>query len=1095
MTNIFHIFSRTIILCLFLGFSLNISAQTLLSQVTYGKNRIQYKKFEWNTITSQNFELYFCEGGESIAKMAAGYSEADFTRMTDLVGYSPYNKIKIFVYNSVADLQQSNIGIDAQGYSVGGQTKFFRHEIELAFTGDKASFQKELNRSVASALVFEMMYGGNLKEVLKSTYLLTLPDWFIPGVTKYLSEGWTVELDDYMRDMLKYRKIKNVDNYEGRDAELVGHSIWNYIAEEYGKQSIANILNLTRIVRNSESGIQNTIGVSYNRFITDWKKFYIEQATTVSTEYTAIPIQYLVRENKRNFALNHLQINNLQNLLAFSENNKGAYKIKIKDLKTNKETTIFKGGYRTTAQAIDANIPLITWRNETQLAIIGYEKGQLKLWIYDIKTKKTTTNKLPFAHIQSFAKSDDGSTFVFSAEKEGQNDIYTYNIENQTVKQLTNDIFDDITPTFLKKTNQIVFASNRLNDTIAIAKKGTLSDISDRFNIFIYNPSNKNTLQRLTNTLSTDTHPLAANEHLILFLSNQRGIVQLFAYELLTGVTKQLTNFEHSIDHYDFHDNRLVFNTLYKGKEELFLMNKFDVMSIAVFTNKTLRQQRIDLKQLAILRQKRLDSEKTSNQNPNQNNTQEEKQDTLKRTNPYDIDTDNYVFDIQSPQKTKKKKLLEGYKPTEVEGFKRKPESVELSKAVKYVNRFLAENVNVNLVIDPRYSLIPDKIGFLRGATLQVETGIVELFENHRFNLGVGILTNLSTPNTNYFLDYQYLRKRLDYHLRFDRQTYSVSGDQQSFLQRYALNKAQASVSYAIDTRQRVTGTLFALNTTFATTSSIVSSNFLRAAQEDVYYGGFGMSYTFDNVITLAPNITDGLKAKISYENYMGINIENKSFGNIYGEARYYKQLGKKILFAGRAMYGQFLGVARKTYRVGGVENWIFNKSDAFSSTNPLYYDDSPTEAAATRNYSDLLFTPYMMPLRGFNYNRLSGDGAFLMNLELRIPVLNYFSRGNITSNFIRNLQFVGFFDIGTAWNGYNPFSRDNALNFTEFSVPGNTFYAKVYNFKNPFLMGYGGGIRSMVLGFLLRGDLAWGVEDNISAAKPVFYLSFGHDF
>ena len=43
--------------------------------------------------------------------------------------------------------------------------------------------------------------------------------------------------------------------------------------------------------------------------------------------------------------------------------------------------------------------------------------------------------------------------------------------------------------------------------------------------------------------------------------------------------------------------------------------------------------------------------------------------------------------------------------------------------------------------------------------------------------------------------------------------------------------------------------------------------------------------------------------------------------------------------------------------------------------------------------------------------------------------------------------------------------------------------------------MGYGGGIRSMVLGFLLRGDLAWGVEDNISATKPVFYLSFGHDF
>ncbi len=1087
---------RIFLLCLFLGFSINVNAQTLLNQPFYGKNRIQYEKFEWNVLTSQNFELYFYTGGESIAKMTAGYAEADFTRMTDLVGYSPYNKVKIFVYNSVADLQQSNIGIDAQGYSVGGQTKFFRPEIELAFTGDKASFQKELNRSIASALVFEMMYGGNLKDMLKSAYLLTLPDWFIPGVTQYLSEGWTVELDDYMRDMLKYRKLKNIDSYTGQDAQFVGQSIWNYIAEEYGKQSIANILNLTRIVRSSESGVQNTIGVSYSRFMTDWKKFYIDQAALIGAEHSPIPIQNLVRENRKDLAHNHLQINNLQNLLAYSENNKGAYKIKIRNLATGKENTIFKGGYRTTSQAVDMNIPLITWRNETQLAIIGYEKGELMLWLYDIKTKKTKKTKLPFSHINSFASSDDGSTFVFSAEKYGQNDIYTYDIDDKKVKKLTDDTFDDITPTFLKKSNQIVFASNRTNDTIAIATKGTLADISDRFNIFIYNPENKITLQRLTNTLSTDMNPLAANEHLILFLSNQRGIVHLFGYELSTGVSKQITNFEHSIDRYDFHDNRFVFNTLYKGKEELFLMNNFDVASRTVFSGKTTRQQRIDVRQLAILRQKKQDAEKDKPTQKSENNTNNEKvKDSTNRTNPYDIDTDNYVFDIPAPQKTKKKKLLEGYKPTESEGFKRKPESIEFSKATKYANRFSAEGIKTTMIIDPRYALIPDKVSFLRGATIQIETDVVELFENHRFKLGMGILLNLATPNTNYFLEYQYLKKRFDYQLRFDRQTYTVSGTQQSFLQRYALNKAQSSVSYAFDTRQRITGTLFLANTTFATTSSSVSSTFLKKAQEEVYYGGFGLSYTFDNVIIPAPNVADGLKAKITYENYTGINIESKSFGNIYGEARYYKQLGRKILFAGRVIYGQFLGTSRKTYRVGGIDNWILNKSDAITSTNPLYYDDSPTEEAASRNYSDLLFTPYLMPLRGFNYNRLSGDGAFLANLEFRIPVLNYLSHGNITSNFIRNLQFIGFFDIGTAWNGLNPFSRDNALNFTEFSVVGNPFYAKVYNFKNPFLMGYGAGMRTMVLGFYLRGDLAWGIEDNVIASKPMFYLSFGHDF
>ena len=31
-----------------------------------------------------------------------------------------------------------------------------------------------------------MMYGGSLKEVLQSSYLLRLPDWFIGGAAAYI---------------------------------------------------------------------------------------------------------------------------------------------------------------------------------------------------------------------------------------------------------------------------------------------------------------------------------------------------------------------------------------------------------------------------------------------------------------------------------------------------------------------------------------------------------------------------------------------------------------------------------------------------------------------------------------------------------------------------------------------------------------------------------------------------------------------------------------------------------------------------------------------------------------------------------------------
>merc|ERR1711916_154998 len=113
---------------------------------------------------------------------------------------SPYNKTKILIYNSIIDLQQSNIGVYNQGYDVGGQTNFVRSEIELAFTGSKARFKNELALGISDILIFEMMYGGNLKEIFQNSYLLNLPEWFMAGAASYIAEGWSVEMDDYLRD-------------------------------------------------------------------------------------------------------------------------------------------------------------------------------------------------------------------------------------------------------------------------------------------------------------------------------------------------------------------------------------------------------------------------------------------------------------------------------------------------------------------------------------------------------------------------------------------------------------------------------------------------------------------------------------------------------------------------------------------------------------------------------------------------------------------------------------------------------------------------------------------------------------------------------
>ena len=59
---------------------------------------------------------------------------------------------------------------------------------------------------------------------------------------------------------------------------------------------------------------------------------------------------------------------------------------------------------------------------------------------------------------------------------------------------------------------------------------------------------------------------------------------------------------------------------------------------------------------------------------------------------------------------------------------------------------------------------------------------------------------------------------------------------------------------------------------------------------------------------------------------------------------------------------------------------------------------------------------------------------------------------------------------------------------------PGSPFQAEIQNFKNPWLSGYGAGLRTVLLGYYMKFDIAWPIE-NYEVGKPKFYVTLGYDF
>ncbi|HSG67800.1 MAG TPA: hypothetical protein VK994_03775, partial [Bacteroidales bacterium] len=130
--------------------------------------------------------------------------------------------------------------------------------------------------------------------------------------------------------------------------------------------------------------------------------------------------------------------------------------------------------------------------------------------------------------------------------------------------------------------------------------------------------------------------------------------------------------------------------------------------------------------------------------------------------------------------------------------------------------------------------------------------------------------------------------------------------------------------------------------------------------------------------------------------------------------------------------------------------------------------------------------------MRGFHQNIRNGNNFALLNSELRWPVFRYFYNRPIKSDFLNNFQVVSFADIGTAWTSWDPYSEENSL-YTQYIYSGSLLI-RVEQQRDPIVGGFGFGLRSRILGYFMRGDIAWGVEDG-RVYKPVFYFSLSLDF
>jgi len=1047
--------------------------QAQQSNETFGKNRIQHKRFEWKYYRSENFDIYFYDQGGKVARKSIDYLEEEFEKVTDLIGYLPYAKTKIFLYSSVSDLQQSNIGLSDAKYDIGGETKFVKSHIEVANAGTMDELKESLVLRFTQLLINDMLFGGSLKDMFQNTYLLNLPDWFVEGISQYVAKGWNEEMDDYARELVASRDVKKLRAFTGDDAKVIGHSIWNFIAEKYGRSNISNVLNYTRIMRNEEKSITVTVGVGFRQLISEWQEYYRQQVDVMKPSYVAPSSDLLLSgKKKKEIKYTQIKISPDGQHVAFVTNNKGKYQVSIVNLSSSGVHNVFDGGYKVINQQIDHQMPVIDWSDDNTLGIINRRKGKLYFWLYDVSAKNKFSRELRrLTNVKSLEFSKNGRLAVVSADVNGQNDIYLLSTRRDRTKRLTNDWYDDINPSFVPETNVVVFSSNRISDTINIKKNVNFGDVNDNFNLFFYSlDTTKNVLKRVTNTVSKDYHPYAKNAQEIYYLSDQKGVTNLHKYNTNDKIYQQVTNYQYRIGMYDLNFDRqqMAFVMNNDLRNTIYLDSVFNDQSNK-FTPANARKQLLQAKTIV---QKRLQSDEALRDEGILNFVEDTPQIDSVKVETGLIDTDSFIFDediLQAP--SDKNSFLSQYRALQVKERVKGP--------FPYENRFSADNLVTSWVIDP-----------LRGFGILLETEMNDMLENHLIKGGAMFTTDFKSGDI--YVGYEYLKERIDYSARYDREV--ILEDSPPVSERYVKNTFEVGASYPFNIRTKLSLKPFLTETRYDDLypySSPISTGFNYDNSVRNYFAGTKVELTYDNSVVKELNQKEGTRGKIKFTHHEGLTDQRTSFSNLSIDLRHDQKIHRQIILAGRIFYGRFFGQNPQKYLLGGMDNWLFNKKD-ITDNSPLNLANREGTTTNGAINSQLLFTEFVTNLRGFDYGVLYGENALLANIELRIPIIRYFHNGPISSNFFRNLQFTGFYDIGSSWSGGSPFTGDNTIS-TRTDQQG-AFQYTVIDYKNPWLYSYGAGLRTVLLGYYMKFDVAWPVE-NFIVQPPRLFVTLGFDF
>ncbi|HUT63138.1 MAG TPA: hypothetical protein VMZ04_04190, partial [Anaerolineae bacterium] len=522
-------------------------AITAQAQV-FGQNKVNYTPFKWKYIETENFDIYFTEGGYDIALIASKIAEDSYRELSQHWKFTPRNRIPLLVYNSHNDFSQTNVILETIEEGTGGFTELFKNRVVVPWEGSLAKFRHVIHHELTHAMYFDILYGGVLESIVGREYLFQLPLWFAEGLAEHESQYWSTEADMIVRDGIISGYLPPINNiYGGYLVYKGGESFMKFLQEEYGgsnKWIAGEVLQSLTMTKNLDKTFKSIFGKSIEDLSKDWhRKLRSEHWPEVAE-----------RELSEDFAMqltDHRELENYLNVtpvfnptgdrIAFLTDRNGFKEIMLMSAIDGKIIdTVVKGEKADDYEEMHWMRGGISWSPDGKMIAFASKAGERDA----IHIKKVSDGgfdkiiKPDMDAIYSPDWSPDGTKILFCGIKDDKLDLFTVNVKTLEYIRLTDDFFDESNPRWSPDGTKIVFSSDRLEPNYEYH----IDQMHGNYDIFTMNADGTN-IKRITTNQFNNMNPYWSHDgEKIVFTSDRNGISNLYSCDLKDMTVSPLTN-------------------------------------------------------------------------------------------------------------------------------------------------------------------------------------------------------------------------------------------------------------------------------------------------------------------------------------------------------------------------------------------------------------------------------------------------------------------------------------------------------------------------------------------------------------------------